>query len=826
MVAHCLSVELESPDGHGDTMMDPEQRIWGFETNFGGLAELALVKSNQLMPKPAHLTWEEAAAPGLVNSTAYRQLVSRNGAGMKQGDTVLIWGASGGLGSYATQFALNGGATPVCVVSSPQKAEICRAMGAELIIDRSAEGYKFWRDEHNQDPKEWKRFGAKIRELTGGDDPDIVFEHPGRETFGASVYVTRKGGTIVTCASTSGFEHQYDNRYLWMNLKRIVGSHFANYRESYEANRLIDKGLIHPTLSKVYPLEETGQAALDVHTNSHQGKVGVLALAPRGGTRRHEPGEAGAARRGHQPVPRGLTSDLAQQDRARCARYGERMAGDAAAPLPPAGFEVVRRGYDQEQVEAHLRRLDAEMRILATDRDAAVDQSAQLTRELDDSRARAERLRAQVRTLVSPQQSVQGMSERMRSMLRMAEDEVAEMLQRADNEVAKNLHDAEQKAAGIVEEARAEADADPHAVQGRGRGRRGSGHAAARRAGGGGERAPRAARGRPGDGRAGDRRGARPPGRRAEGARRGRTLADADADRRRSDAWTESENRRRQVEADFRIAMDQRRKEALTALTAEQLATRTATEEMRERAHADGRRMIEAAQAEAARIVADAEAAVVGCASSGSAWSRSSRLRGPTSTRSWPRSGRSRTSRIPSRPPRPPARPSSSPRPRSRPRPTRADRGADRRAGSAVARQRLRQLHGQRARAAVATGAGGLAAPPAARPAAGAGGPARRVPVPPVGDRAVVGGGPRHQVRRARRDDLVAAGATVVAGRRRPADLPHLPLAVRRDLDAPGRGRAQRHVVLAAPVGAGHGSSAPVVVAEPVAGLAARAARP
>ena len=98
-------------------MMDPEQRIWGFETNFGGLAELALVKSNQLMPKPAHLTGEEAAAPGLVNSTVYRQLATRNGAATKQGDTVLIWGATGGLGSYATQLALNGGASPVCVVS-------------------------------------------------------------------------------------------------------------------------------------------------------------------------------------------------------------------------------------------------------------------------------------------------------------------------------------------------------------------------------------------------------------------------------------------------------------------------------------------------------------------------------------------------------------------------------------------------------------------------------------------------------------------------------------------------------------------------------------
>src|SRR4249919_3648308 len=183
VVAHCLSVELESPDGHNDTMMDPEQRIWGFETNFGGLAHVALVKSNQLMPKAGHLTWEEAASPGLVNSTAYRQLVSRNGAGMKQGDNVLIWGASGGLGGFATQYALNGGAVPVCVVSSEEKAGICRAMGAELIINRAEAGYRFWKDERTQDPKEWRRFGSDIRELTGGEDVDIVFEHPGRETF-------------------------------------------------------------------------------------------------------------------------------------------------------------------------------------------------------------------------------------------------------------------------------------------------------------------------------------------------------------------------------------------------------------------------------------------------------------------------------------------------------------------------------------------------------------------------------------------------------------------------------------------------------------------
>ena len=203
---------------------------------------------------------------------------------MKQGDIVLIWGASGGLGGYATQYALNGGAIPVCVVSSPEKAEICRRDGRRADHRPHApRATSSGRTATSRTAKEWKRFGAKIRELTGGEDVDIVFEHPGRETFGASVYVTKRGGTIVTCASTSGYMHEYDNRYLWMNLKRIIGSHFANYRESWEANRLIARAPSTRRCRKVYPLAETGQAAYDVHRNLHQGKVGVLCLAPEEG---------------------------------------------------------------------------------------------------------------------------------------------------------------------------------------------------------------------------------------------------------------------------------------------------------------------------------------------------------------------------------------------------------------------------------------------------------------------------------------------------------------------------------------------------------------
>ena len=261
-------------------MLAANQRIWGFETNFGGLADLSVVKANQLMPKPTHLTWEEAAVNALCNSTSYRMLVGEHGARMKQGDSVLIWGATGGIGGYAVQYVLNGGGTPIGVVSSPERAEILNAMGCEAVIDRRAEGYRFWSDEHTQDESEWRRLGKKIRELNGGDDVDIVFEHPGRSTMGASIFAAKRGGTVVTCAATSGYMVEFDNRHFWMKLKRLIASHFANYAEAYAANRLIDQGRIHPMLQATYALDQVGEAALAVHRNEAEGKLGVLCLAP------------------------------------------------------------------------------------------------------------------------------------------------------------------------------------------------------------------------------------------------------------------------------------------------------------------------------------------------------------------------------------------------------------------------------------------------------------------------------------------------------------------------------------------------------------------
>src|ERR671927_39687 len=115
---HCNHVDDQDPSAHDDSMLAANQRIWGFESNFGGLAEIGVVKANQLMPKPAHLTWEEAAVNALCNSTSYRMIVSPNGSQMTQGQAVLVWGATGGIGAYAVQYVLNGGGPPGGVVPS------------------------------------------------------------------------------------------------------------------------------------------------------------------------------------------------------------------------------------------------------------------------------------------------------------------------------------------------------------------------------------------------------------------------------------------------------------------------------------------------------------------------------------------------------------------------------------------------------------------------------------------------------------------------------------------------------------------------------------
>jgi crotonyl-CoA reductase len=260
-----------------DLVESKRTKAWGFETNFGGLAHFAIVKSSQLMPKPRHLTWEEAACNTLCAMTAYRMLVGENGAQMKQGDIVFVWGAAGGLGSYAIQLIRNGGGVAVGVVNSDAKAKLLEELGCQVIIRRDRDGLDgLGVDELG------KGMGAVVRRELG-EDPHIVFEHVGAATFPASVYMVRPGGTVVTCGSSTGYEHSFDNRHLWMRVKRILGSHGATLQEALECNRLIDMGQLQPALTSVYTLDEAPAAAHSLQANTHVGKVGVLCLAPEEG---------------------------------------------------------------------------------------------------------------------------------------------------------------------------------------------------------------------------------------------------------------------------------------------------------------------------------------------------------------------------------------------------------------------------------------------------------------------------------------------------------------------------------------------------------------
>ncbi|MFE3590621.1 crotonyl-CoA carboxylase/reductase [Streptomyces niveus] len=278
-----VQMDDQEAAAQGDGMLSEGQRAWGYETNFGGLADYTVVRASQLVPKPAHLTWEEAASATACAGTAYRMLVGENGGRMKQGDVVLIWGAGGGVGGYAVQLVKQGGGIPVGVVSSDEKAQRLRDLGCDVVINRSELGIG---DSDGTDPEQvvaaGKRLGRIIRRETG-EDPHIVFDCIGRATFGISMFVLRRGGAIVTCGSSTGYLHQYDNRYLWMKLKRVIGCHGANMREQWESNRLIDLGRIMPILSRTFPLADIGEAARLVQKNAHMGKIGVLCLAPRTG---------------------------------------------------------------------------------------------------------------------------------------------------------------------------------------------------------------------------------------------------------------------------------------------------------------------------------------------------------------------------------------------------------------------------------------------------------------------------------------------------------------------------------------------------------------
>src|SRR5947209_8276582 len=286
VIVHCNMTSYEDPEVHGlDPMAAPSQRIWGYETTWGSFAQFTKVQAQELIPKPTNLTWEEAASYGLVYFTAYRMLMTR--CNMQAGDRVLIWGAAGGLGVFATQLCKITGAQSVGVVSSPEKGELVERLGATGWIDRR-EYVGMMRkggespDEEKARFKESRRFSKAVGEILGAP-PDIVFEHVGQATFPTSVFTVKTFGKVVICAATTGYNLDFDVRYLWMRQKQIIGSHFANAYESTKANELIEQGLIRPVLWRTMPFDGVAEAHQLMRENKHLGKIAILGGAPEEG---------------------------------------------------------------------------------------------------------------------------------------------------------------------------------------------------------------------------------------------------------------------------------------------------------------------------------------------------------------------------------------------------------------------------------------------------------------------------------------------------------------------------------------------------------------
>jgi crotonyl-CoA carboxylase/reductase len=286
VVLHCNQASYEDPEVHGlDPMAAPSQKIWGYETTWGSFAQFTKVQAQQLLPKPKHLTWEEAASYGLVYFTAWRMLMTR--CKLQAGQKVLIWGAAGGLGVFATQICKAAGAECVGVVNSDEKGQLVQQLGAKGFINRNEFAGMMRKggetpEEEKARFKESRRFGKAVEEILGGA-PDIVFEHVGTATFPTSVLTVKPFGKVVICAGTTGFNLDFDVRYLWMKQKEILGSHFANAYECLKANELIESGAIRPVLWRTLGFDGVAEAHQLMKDNKHAGKISILVGAEKEG---------------------------------------------------------------------------------------------------------------------------------------------------------------------------------------------------------------------------------------------------------------------------------------------------------------------------------------------------------------------------------------------------------------------------------------------------------------------------------------------------------------------------------------------------------------
>ena len=238
-----------------DSMCD-EYDIIGYRRD-GGYAELVAVPGVNVIPKPKALSWSEAAALPLVTLTAWHMLVAR--AQVQPGEDVLIHAAGSGVGSIGIQIARLRGARVITTASSDEKLAKARELGADETINYTRDGW----------PKE-------VRRLTNGRGVDVVFEHTGEATWPGSIISLKKGGRLVTCGATSGFDARTDLRHIFYRHLTILGSMMGSKADLLAAMKFIESGQIRAVVDRTLPFAEARQAHELMEDRKQFGKLVLL----------------------------------------------------------------------------------------------------------------------------------------------------------------------------------------------------------------------------------------------------------------------------------------------------------------------------------------------------------------------------------------------------------------------------------------------------------------------------------------------------------------------------------------------------------------------
>lgn len=227
--------------------------VLGYQSD-GGYAEYVRVPLANLIPIPPHIAFVDAAAFPLTFLTAWHMLFNR--ARVQEGDVVLVLAAGSGVGHAAVQLARHAGAFVIATAGSPEKLELATKLGADATVNHATGD-----------------IAAEVRRVTAGRGADVVIEHVGKATWPASVKCLAKGGRVVTCGATSGYDTGLDLRHLFGRQLSLLGSYMGEKPELLKAARLFFGGLVRPVVDRVFPLAGAAEAQRYLEDRRQFGKV-------------------------------------------------------------------------------------------------------------------------------------------------------------------------------------------------------------------------------------------------------------------------------------------------------------------------------------------------------------------------------------------------------------------------------------------------------------------------------------------------------------------------------------------------------------------------